>query len=118
MNLLAQGPGVASTIVEQAPQWTALTFLGVAFLFLIWWLVRNINQEFIQIRKQLQALQIMVLEDFRLLIMHDAQIRGVNPSAGSTSEESYQRAKEVYDRVLLQLNNIEHAVNDQKEQTK
>lgn len=82
-------------------------------MFLMQWVVRNMTHEFAALRREHHTLQTMVMEDFRLLIMHDAQIRGVNPTSGKDMTESHQKALEVYHRVLSQLDTIEKTVAKQ-----
>lgn len=110
--------GQISELVENAHQWTALTFLGIAFLFLMQWLVRHIHGEFADLRRRDLATQTTLMEIVRLLVMHDAQVRGINPAVADDASDGYRLARDVYERILSNLASIEHAVEQQKNESK
>lgn len=89
---------------------TALAFLGTAFIMVIRWLVIRMTDDIKNNTKSLKGLQLAQLELFKALMLHDARVRGVNPTAGKDAEEAHQIAAEEYRVVQASLTHLQEMI--------
>lgn len=82
----------------------AFATVSAGFLWCLHWMTSKMSAELKEQTKTLVILNLSQLETYRLLMMHDSQIRGVNPSAGKDSTEAHTKALSEYQRILAQLN--------------
>lgn len=96
-----------SVAAESISPWTqlgAVGVLGTAFLLVLRWMLHKMSGQLDDVGKSIRALALVQLDMHKTLIMHDAQIRGVNPSAGKDETDAHATARDEYEKVLAALN--------------
>ena len=90
-----------------------LGFAALVAGWLIRWLTSTMQDTVKNNSKVVLGLQLYLGELYRLLLQHDAQIRGVNPTAGSDTTEAQRLATEVYNQAVLRLDSLKAQIEKQ-----
>lgn len=98
-------------------QFGAVGFLGVAFLLVMRWMMFSMTKELTGVANAIRTLSLTQLDLHKTLIMHDAQIRGVNPSAGKDLPDSCEKALDEYRKVLAALDGTGEVIKKSIENT-
>ena len=75
--------------------------------FLIWWLTSSMKKAIDANTIATINSQLMLIELIKIVMVHDAQIRGVNPTAGKDATEAHQVAAQVYQQTMLRIEHLE-----------
>jgi|TARA_B100000902_G_C26924808_1_gene723477 hypothetical protein len=86
--------------IEPFLQLGAVGVLGAAFIIVIRWMLEQMTSKLNDVSIALKAGSLVQLDMHKTLIVHDAQIRGVNPTAGNDVTEMHANALAEYQKVL------------------
>jgi hypothetical protein len=100
---------VSETTIEALIQ---LGFAGAIGTWLVYWLTTTFKKSLDANTSAVLGVQLMQAEVFKLLIQHDAQIRGVNPSAGVDATDAHEIAAKVYGQVLERVELLEETIRE------
>lgn len=93
-------------------QYGALGMLALAFLLVLKWMLTNQTREMRSITASLYTVALTQVDMHRTLMMHDAQVRGVNPSAGEDMNDAHEKAYEQYTRAIESIDKTAAAIKD------
>ncbi len=88
----------------------AVAILGAGFIILCRWMTSQMTIQLRDVSNAIRACALTQLDMHRTLITHDAQIRGVNPTAGNDAEEAHTLAEAEYKKILDTLENTSEAI--------
>mgnify|MGYP003638038315 CR=1 FL=1 len=81
----------------------AVGILGFVLVLVVRWLINRVSCDLRDAARAIRTLAMTQLDMHDTLLRHDAQIRGVNPTAGDTPAAACIQAAEQYDRILASL---------------
>tara|TARA_R100001244_G_scaffold786_3_gene1490 strand:+ start:6283 stop:6606 length:324 start_codon:yes stop_codon:yes gene_type:complete len=81
----------------------AVGILGFVLVLVVRWLINRVSTDLRDAARAIRSLAMTQLDMHDTLLRHDAQIRGVNPSAGENPTAACIQASEQYDRILASL---------------
>lgn len=85
---------------EELAQWLVMQGgLGAVAIFLVWHLVTRLQKGMDAMRKSMDVNTSVLMTMQGTLMMHDATVRGINPSTGRTDEERMHQAQIIYENI-------------------
>ena len=91
-------------------QFGAVGILGLAFLLVLRWMLNRMSTQLDEVGRSIRVHALTQLDMHRTLIMHDAQIRGVNPTAGEDETDAHRKAADEYTKVLAALESTSETI--------
>ena len=88
-----------------------LGFAAAIASWLVHYVTVQLTKAISELTTQVVLLQQLTVELFQVLLTHDAQVRGVNPSAGKDSTEAAQIASKFYQAIDERLERIEAQIS-------
>ena len=88
-----------------------LGFIAAIAAFLVYFLTIRIAQGLDSIIRQVVVLQQLIVELLQMLLHHDAQIRGVNPTAGKDMSDAQETATKFYKALDERFERIESLIS-------
>lgn len=86
--------------------------MGFLFYVIIKWMINTQSKQLDAITRALKANTLAQMETYKLLLIHDATIRGVNPTAGETMTEAHAIAHAEYQRILASVEATQEAIKN------
>jgi len=75
---------------------SAFVIISSAFSAMLYWVMRTLQGTIVQLNRTINANTLTLTALMQIVIRHDAQVRGLNPTAGATAEERNEEAIHIY----------------------
>ena len=86
-------------------EFSAFGVIGLSFLLVVMWMMSSMSNS-------IWVLTLVQLDMHKTLIRHDAQVRGVNPSAGNDDTDAHNKARQEYEAILETISNTASLVKE------
>ena len=88
----------------------AVAVLGTAFLLLIRWMIHQMSRQLADVSSAIRTQALVQLDMHKTLLIHDAQIRGVNLAPGETATDAHKKAYDEYKKLLATLDGTSETI--------
>lgn len=76
------------------------------------WITGQLTKAIEAVQESVKAVSLMQVELYKLFLAHDAQIRGINPTAGKDDQERHSEAAKNYYKLRESLESIELSIKN------
>lgn len=94
---------------------SAVAVVGSTFLMLVRWLISRLTEDVGESVKAVWSLHMLIMELYKLILSHDAQVRGINPLADVQASENLSLAVSEYKKILDRISRMESIVKSHVE---
>jgi len=85
---------------------SAFVVLVSAFSAMLYWMIRSLSVALLKLNSTMNANTLTLTTLMLIVIRHDAQIRGIHPSAGETADARNRDAIRVYTELCTEIENL------------
>ncbi len=106
--LLEHATADSTSFLDTFGEFTALAFLGIAFLMTTRWLIGRLTDDIKANTTNLRLMHVSQLESMKLILAHDARVLpGINlkPTTADIlkAREDYERTRDAIDNLIAEL---------------
>jgi len=76
------------------------------------WIMGQLTSTIEKVNKSLHTVILTQIQMQKLLISHDAQVRGINPTTGENQEDRDREAVRIYNQVIQSIDDLEKTIEE------
>jgi len=80
--------------------------IAACFVFVLYWILNKFSADLRLVAIQMQVVSLILIGFQKQFLLHDAQVRGINPSTGDTEDERHNMALAEYKTLQKGLDSL------------